>query len=71
MLSEEKVYAEQWNARDEFNNMSFQEFTESEESVTKLAEIFFKCYEKNGRDKETPTRQEQAIYWRDFFEGKN
>ncbi len=71
VLSEEKVYAEQWNARDEFNNMSFQEFTESEESVTKLAEIFFKCYEKNGRDKETPTRQEQAIYWRDFFEGKN
>lgn len=71
VLSEEKAYSEQWTALNEFNNMSFQEFTQSNKSETELAEIFFKCYEKNNKDFETPTRQKQANDWKKFFEGEN
>lgn len=59
----------QWIATDEYN-LSFKEFSTSNESVQYLASAFLKCYERAGVEVES-TRRENAVYWRDFLQNSS
>ena len=58
---------EQWVTGNHNSGMTFKEFTQSTESVEKLAEIFLYCYEQ-PTVKPQPARSKQARKWQDLLE---
>ncbi|NBI73158.1 hypothetical protein D3Z50_19315 [Clostridiaceae bacterium] len=58
---------EQWVTTKHNSEMTFKEFTQSTESVEKLAEIFLYCYERPTIMPQ-PARGKQARKWQDLLE---
>lgn len=63
----EVANGEQWISLPEFNDVSFESFSQSNDAPEYLADMFLKCYERPA-DTNQPNRGTQARAWFTFLE---
>ena len=68
LLEVEHDQIKHWQGWRHEANMSFEDYTHSNEPVEYLAEIYLRCYERPGDpDSEVLNRAKAARYWSDYF----